>query len=74
VDIFFFQLIIIFIPGIIWERMDAQFGPSKIIQQWDILRRTLVFGLAAYVVTFCIYWVTSWRKATRAALARCSCV
>ena len=60
VDIFFFQLIIIFIPGIIWERMDAQFGPSKIIQQWDILRRTFVFGLAAYVVTFCIYWMASW--------------
>jgi hypothetical protein len=60
VDIFFFQLIIIFIPGIIWERMDAQFGPSKILQQWDILRRTFVFGLAAYVVTFCIYWMASW--------------
>lgn len=51
-DIFFFQFIIIFIPGIIWERMDAQFGPSKVLQQWDILRRTFVFGLAAYVVTF----------------------
>ena len=59
-DIFFFQLIIIFIPGIIWERMDAQFGPSKVIQQWDILRRTFVFGLAAYVVTFCFYWAASW--------------
>ena len=59
-DIFFFQLILIFIPGIIWERMDAQFGPSKVIQQWDILRRTFVFGLAAYVVTFCFYWAASW--------------
>ena len=59
-DLFFFQLIIIFIPGIIWERLDAQFGPSKIIQQWDILRRTFIFGLAAYVVTFCIYWFLSW--------------
>jgi len=59
-DIFFFQLIIIFIPGIIWERMDAQFGPSKTIQQWDILRRTFIFGLSAYVVTFCSYWAASW--------------
>src|SRR5712672_4400294 len=40
--------------------MDAQFGPSKTIEQWDILRRTFVFGVAAYVVTFCIYWVASW--------------
>jgi hypothetical protein len=56
-DIFFFQLIIIFIPGIIWERIDAQFGPSRAIQQWDVLRRIFVFGLAAYVITFCIYWL-----------------
>jgi Family of unknown function (DUF6338) len=59
VDIFFFQLVIIFIPGIIWERLDAQYGPNKATQQWDILRRTFVFGLSAYVVTFCIYWLAS---------------
>lgn len=59
VDIFFFQLIIIFIPGIIWERIDAQFGPSSRPQQWDILRRTFVFGLAAYLVTYCLYWLAS---------------
>jgi Family of unknown function (DUF6338) len=59
VDIFFFQLVIIFIPGIIWERLDAQYGPNKATRQWDILRRTFVFGLAAYVVTFCIYWLAS---------------
>jgi hypothetical protein len=58
-DIFFFQLIIIFIPGIIWERLDAQAGRNRSTEQWDILRRTFVFGLAAYVVTFCIYWVAS---------------
>jgi hypothetical protein len=58
-DIFFFQLVIIFVPGIIWERFDAQYGPNKSTQQWDILRRTFVFGLSAYVVTFCIYWAAS---------------
>jgi hypothetical protein len=58
-DIFFFQLVIIFIPGIIWERFDASYGPNKATQQWDILRRTFVFGLSAYVVTFCVYWFAS---------------
>jgi hypothetical protein len=58
-DIFFFQLVIIFIPGIIWERLDAQYGQNKATQQWDILRRTFVFGLSAYAVTFCIYWLAS---------------
>jgi hypothetical protein len=59
-DIFFFQLIIVFILGIILERMDARFGPGKTIPQWNILRRTFIFGLAAYVVTFCIYWMAGW--------------
>jgi hypothetical protein len=58
-DIFFFQLVIIFIPGIIWERLDAQYGPSKATEQWDILRRTFVFGLSAYLITYCIYWLAS---------------
>lgn len=59
-DIFFFQLVLIFIPGIIWERFDASFGPNRATQQqWDILRRTFVFGLSAYLVTFCIYWLAS---------------
>jgi hypothetical protein len=58
-DIFFFQLIIIFIPGIIWERLDAQSGRNRATEQWDILRRTFVFGLSAYVITFCIYWLAS---------------
>jgi hypothetical protein len=54
-DIFFFQLVIIFIPGIIWERIDAHYGPATKPQQWDILRRTFVFGLSAYVATYCLY-------------------
>jgi hypothetical protein len=58
-DIFFFQLIIIFIPGIIWERLDAAAGRNRATEQWDILRRTFVFGLSAYVITFCLYWVAS---------------
>ncbi len=59
-DIFFFQLVIIFIPGIIWERIDAQYGRSVTpLQQWDILRRTFVFGLAAYLITYCLYWLAS---------------
>jgi hypothetical protein len=59
VDIFFLQLIIIFIPGLIWERIDSQYGRSRATQQWDILRRTFVFGLAAYVITFGLFWCIS---------------
>jgi len=58
-DIFFFQLVLIFIPGMIWERTDAKYGTSRPNEQWEILRRTLMFGLAAYMATFAIYWLCS---------------
>lgn len=58
-DLFLFQLIVIFVPGIIWERIDAQYGRERATQQWDILRRTFVFGLVAYLMTFGLFWCVS---------------
>jgi len=58
-DLFFFQLVLIFVPGIIWERIDASYGRDRATQQWDIIRRTFVFGLASYLLTFAAYWVAS---------------
>jgi hypothetical protein len=58
-DLFFLQLVVVFVPGIIWERIDAQYGRERATQQWDILRRTFVFGLAAYLVTFAVLAVAS---------------
>jgi hypothetical protein len=43
----------------VWERIDARHGRDRATQQWDILRRTFVFGLASYLVTFCVYWLAS---------------
>jgi hypothetical protein len=59
-DIFFFQLVIIFIPGIIWERMDSQYGREHPKEQWDVLRRSFIFGLASYGILFGICWCLSW--------------
>src|ERR1700730_3671249 len=55
-DLFFLQLVVIFVPGIIWERIDSQYGRDRATQQWDILRRTFVFGLIAYLITFALMW------------------
>ena len=60
-DIFFFQLVIIFIPGIIWERIDARYGQQRAKEQWDVIRRSFIFGLFAYVILFGIYWCLSFR-------------
>ena len=60
-DIFFFQLVVVFIPGIIWERVDAQYGRDRAIEQWDVVRRALIFGLFSYLVLFAISWCISLR-------------
>lgn len=58
-DLFLFQIVIIFIPGLIWERIDAQYGRNRATQQWDILRRAFMFGLAAHLATFVVFSVVS---------------
>lgn len=59
-DIFFFQLVVIFVPGIIWERMDTAYGREHPKEQWDVVRRSFVFGLASYGLLFGIQWCLSW--------------
>jgi uncharacterized protein DUF6338 len=59
VDIFFFQLVVIFIPGIIWERVDAQYGRERAKEQWDVIRRSFIFGLFSYVILFALSWCLS---------------
>jgi len=54
-DIFFLQLAIVFLPGLVWERVDAQFAQKRLPSQFDVLRRTFIFGLASYVVTYGLY-------------------
>jgi len=61
VDIFFFQLVIIFIPGIVWERVDTQYGRERAKEQWDVIRRSFIFGLFSYVILFALSWSLSLR-------------
>jgi hypothetical protein len=54
-DLFILQIAIIFVPGIIWERIDSMFALGVKPSQFDIIRRSFSFGLAAYVITYYIY-------------------
>lgn len=53
-DIFFLQLVLLFIPGIVWERVDNRFGVNRPNTQFDILRRAFCFGLTSYVALFLV--------------------
>lgn len=50
-DIFFLQLVVLFIPGIIWERIDNRFGVNRPSNQFDVLRRSFCFGISSFVVS-----------------------
>lgn len=54
-DIFFFQLAIIFLPGLLWERIVAKYGVKRPPTQFETALRTFTFGLTAYAVTYMIY-------------------
>jgi Family of unknown function (DUF6338) len=59
-DIFILQIAIIFVPGMIWERIDALFALKGTPSQFDIVRRSFVFGLVAYILTYGFYVLLGW--------------
>ena len=55
-------LALIFLPGIIWARLDARYGSQTKPSQFDLIVNVFVFGLIAYVGTYLIYlipWIGS---------------
>jgi hypothetical protein len=56
-DLFFFQLAIIFLPGLVWERISTRYALKRSPTQFEIALRTFTFGLAAYAITFMVYGV-----------------
>lgn len=54
-DIFFFQLAIIFLPGLIWERIVAKYGLKRPPTTFETGLRTFTFGVTSYLATFAIF-------------------
>src|SRR4051812_32424179 len=54
-DYFFFQLAIIFLPGLLWERIAAKYALKRGPTQFETALRTFVFGLTAYAITYMIF-------------------
>lgn len=48
---------IIFLPGIIWARIDAKFAQQSKPSQFDLTLNIFVFGLTAYLITFLFYLI-----------------
>lgn len=52
---FVFTLAFIFLPGIIWARLDARYARQAKPSQSELIVNVFVFGLVAYLVTYLVY-------------------
>ncbi|WP_282029608.1 DUF6338 family protein [Paracoccus marcusii] len=48
-------LALIFLPGIIWARLDARYARHVKPSQFELLVNVFVFGLVAYLATYLLY-------------------
>jgi hypothetical protein len=54
-NLFIAQIGVIFLPGIIWARLDARYAGKGPASEFDFVLRAFVYGVASYAVTFALY-------------------
>jgi hypothetical protein len=55
------QLAIIFLPGIIWARLDVRYALRVKPSDTEFVLRAFLFGICSYCVTFLLYSVFGWK-------------
>lgn len=55
IDIVIFQLAILFLPGLIWARIDAHYGQKTTQTDTEYFLRSFQFGLVSYSTTYLLY-------------------
>lgn len=55
IDILIFQVAILFLPGLLWARIDARYGFKGSQSDTEYFLRSFQFGLVSYSVTYLIY-------------------
>jgi hypothetical protein len=58
-DIALAQLALVFLPGIIWARLDATYGSGPKINSTTLAINSFLFGLTAYVAVYAVYKMLS---------------
>lgn len=56
-DPFIFQVALLFLPGMIWARLDASWAQSTKPSEVEFFVRAFLFGLTSYAAAFLIYSV-----------------
>jgi len=55
VDLLILQLVVIFLPGIIWARLDASFAAKVKPTDVEFALRAFLFGITTYAIEFLIF-------------------
>ncbi|EHK58173.1 DUF6338 family protein, partial [Allomesorhizobium alhagi] len=56
-SLFFIQLAILLLPGVIWARVDANYGAKQDRSQFEFGLRSVLFGLTAHALTYVLFLV-----------------
>lgn len=54
-NLFVAQIAVVFLPGIVWARLDARYAAKDKRSDLDFFIATFVFGIVAYAATFVLY-------------------
>lgn len=54
-DAFILQLALVFLPGIIWARIDAAYAHKGTPTQFELTLKAFLFGVTSYVFVYLIY-------------------
>lgn len=63
VDLLILQLAVIFLPGIIWARLDASYAAKVKPSEVEFFLRAFLFGIATYAVEFLLFVALGWKFA-----------
>lgn len=61
IDTLILQLAILFLPGLIWARLDAQYALKTKPSDIEFFLRAFLFGVSSYVVTFLVFTALGWQ-------------
>ncbi|MEI6557404.1 MAG: DUF6338 family protein [Rhodospirillaceae bacterium] len=59
-DLLIVQIAIIFLPGLIWARLDVRYAQRSKPTDIEFVVRTFLFGITSYAVVFSLYGFAGW--------------
>jgi hypothetical protein len=60
-DLLVLQVAVIFLPGIIWARLDVSYAAKVKPSETEFILRAFLFGLTVYAIEFILYSLCGWQ-------------